>query len=97
LQSYALKYIDNTIAETLPNWNIVIGDSDKFMSVSFVNGVWTRGGKHVDEILNQVVTFFVDHLESKKKIKVKPSFIKDIQFLLIGPIWVVYPKRRKTA
>ena len=36
--------------------------------------------------------FIGHHIEGKK-----PSFIKDIQFLLIGPIWVVYPKRRKTA
>jgi uncharacterized membrane protein YGL010W len=25
---------------------------------------------------------------------IKPSFLKDLQFLLIGPIWVVYPKRK---
>lgn len=32
---------------------------------------------------------FIGHkIEGKK-----PSFLKDLQFLLIGPIWVVYPKR----
>jgi uncharacterized membrane protein YGL010W len=36
--------------------------------------------------------FIGHHIEGKK-----PSFIKDLQFLLIGPIWVVYPKRRKPA
>lgn len=25
---------------------------------------------------------------------VKPSFLKDLQFLLIGPIWIFYPKGR---
>jgi uncharacterized membrane protein YGL010W len=25
----------------------------------------------------------------------KPSFLKDIEFLLIGPIWVIYPGHRK--
>lgn len=34
---------------------------------------------------------FIGHLIEGKK----PSFIKDLQFLLIGPIWVVYPKIRK--
>jgi len=84
LQSYALKYVDTLIVENMPRWNIAIGESNKFMSVSFVNGVWTRGGKHVDEILNQIVSFFVEHLELKKKIKVKPSFIKDSLAIFIS-------------
>jgi DNA topoisomerase II len=84
LQSYALKYIDNVITFNEPQWNIAVGESDKFLSVSFVNGVWTRGGKHVDEILNQIVSFFVDHLEQKKKIKVKPSFIKESLAIFIS-------------
>ena len=36
--------------------------------------------------------FVGHHIEGKK-----PSVIKDLQFLLIGPIWVVYPRRRKTT
>jgi uncharacterized membrane protein YGL010W len=33
---------------------------------------------------------FIGHkIEGKK-----PSFLKDLQFLLIGPIWVVFPRRK---
>ena len=85
LTKYSEKYTDSKlISLSLPQWEIVIGESDKFFQVSFVNGVWTRGGKHVDEILNQVVGFFVEHLETKKKIKVKPSFVKDSLAIFIS-------------
>jgi uncharacterized membrane protein YGL010W len=40
-------------------------------------------------ILAWIGQFIGHHIEGKK-----PSFIKDLQFLLIGPIWVVYPKRK---
>jgi DNA topoisomerase-2 len=61
------------------HWQIVTGTSpnDKFFSVSFVNGIWTRSGKHVDEITNQIVSYFVNHLETKKKIKVRPGLVRD--------------------
>ena len=60
-------------------WQIAASDSptDKFFSVSFVNGIWTRSGKHVDEITNQIVSYFVSHLETKKKIKVRPGLVRD--------------------
>ena len=81
LNTYASWYIPTTLVGDNPqlNWNIVIADSpnDKFFSVSFVNGIWTRSGKHVDEITNQVVSYFVSFIETKKKIKVKPSLVKD--------------------
>ena len=61
------------------HWTVAVSDSpfDKAFNVSFVNGIWTRSGKHVDEIVNQVVNHIVNHIETKKKIKVKPSLIKD--------------------
>lgn len=61
------------------NWHIALADSptDKAFNVSFVNGIWTRSGKHVDEITNQVVSHFVSYIETKKKIKVKPGLIRD--------------------
>ncbi len=39
-------------------------------------------------VLAWIGQFIGHHIEGKK-----PSFIKDLQFLLIGPIWVVYPRR----
>lgn len=83
LTSYASWYLpkDTAILADNPqlNWHVALGDSptDKAFNVSFVNGIWTRSGKHVDEITNQVVSHFVCYIESKKKIKVKPSLIRD--------------------
>ena len=60
-------------------WQVALADNtyDKAFSVSFVNGIWTRSGKHVDEITNQVVSHIVTYLETKKKIKVKPALVRD--------------------
>ena len=83
LASYASWYLpENTpVVAEMPQlgWQIAAGDSptDKFFSVSFVNGIWTRSGKHVDEITNQIVSYFVSHLETKKKIKVRPGLVRD--------------------
>lgn len=51
---------------------------DEFTQVSFVNGIYTsKGGKHVDYIVNQVVKKISDMIEKKKKVKVKPTTIKE--------------------
>jgi DNA topoisomerase-2 len=66
-------------------WQVALADNsfDKAFSVSFVNGIWTRSGKHVDEITNQVVSHIVSYLESKKKIKVKPGLVRDLLAVFI--------------
>lgn len=81
--SYSSWYLpkDTALVSDAPQggWQIAVADNpfDKAFSVSFVNGIWTRSGKHVDEIVNQVVYHITTYLEAKKKIKVKPSLIKD--------------------
>ena len=79
LTSYASWYLpeDTTVITEFPqtNWQIAIADSP--VNVSFVNGIWTRSGKHVDEITNQIVNHFVSYIEAKKKIKVKPTLVKE--------------------
>ena len=83
LTTYASWYLnsDSTIITDNPqlHWNIALADSptDKAFSVSFVNGIWTRSGKHVDEITNQVVSHIVNYIDTKKKIKVKPAIVRD--------------------
>jgi DNA topoisomerase-2 len=83
LSSYSSWYLPNdaVILTDNPqlNWHVAIADSpiDKAFSVSFVNGIWTRSGKHVDEITNQVVNHFISYIETKKKIKVKPALVRD--------------------
>ena len=87
LSSYASWYIPESklISDTpQEHWNIVIGDSnDKNLTISFVNGIWTKSGKHVDEITNQIVSFITNYIETKKKIKVKPSIVKDMLSIFI--------------
>jgi len=82
LTEYAKAFGCETVVYETPNerWHIAIADSpvDKQFSMSFVNGIWTsKGGTHVDAVTNQVVGHIVEHLETKKKVKVKPSLVKD--------------------
>ena len=83
LTSYASWYLpkDTTLITEVPQvgWEIAVSDSpfDKAFSISFVNGIWTRSGKHVDEITSQLVSHIVTYLDTKKKIKVKPALVKD--------------------
>jgi DNA topoisomerase-2 len=82
LTDYAKAYGCETVVYETPNerWNIAIGDSpsDKQFSMSFVNGIWTsKGGTHVDAVTSQVTNHIVEYLETKKKVKVKPSLVRD--------------------
>jgi DNA topoisomerase-2 len=83
LSTYAAWYLpkDTTVITDVPQsgWQLAVADSpfDKAFSVSFVNGIWTRSGKHVDEITNQLVTHIVTYLETKRKLKVKPALVRD--------------------
>lgn len=83
LGTYASWYLpkDTTVITENPitGWQIAVADSpfDKSFSVSFVNGIWTRSGKHVDEIVSQIVSHIVTYLETKRKLKVKPALVRD--------------------
>jgi len=60
---------------------------DEFTQVSFVNGICTtKGGKHVDYILNQITKSIVDYIDKKKKVKVKSTSIKEQLFLFVNCI-----------
>ena len=70
-------------------WEIAacISPLDEFTQVSYVNGVnTTKGGKHIDYILNQILKKMVIYIEKKKKIKVKPSTIKEQIMLFVNCI-----------
>jgi DNA topoisomerase-2 len=81
LTAYAGEFVTTPVAaHTSDRWNVVVADTpiDGFLQVSFVNGIWTsKGGTHVDYIVNQVVGNIVEYLETKKKLKVKPSLVKE--------------------
>ena len=56
---------------------VAASPTDKLFTVSFVNGIWTQSGKHVDGLVNKISAAIVEYLETKKKTKVKPSLVKD--------------------
>lgn len=81
LVEYADSYGCSPVVYESPNdrWHIAIGQAeDGAYNQSFVNGIWTsKGGTHVDTLVNQITTHIVEYLETKKKTKVKPSLVKD--------------------
>ena len=57
---------------------VCISPSDEFKQVSFVNGISTsKGGKHVDYIMFQIVKKLTQYIAKKKKVDVKPSTIRE--------------------
>jgi len=81
LAVYAGEYLEGPVVHySCDRWDIAVADSPtgSFLQVSFVNGIWTsRGGTHVDNIVNQIVSHIIEYLDTKKKIKVKPSTVKE--------------------
>jgi DNA topoisomerase-2 len=81
LLEYAKSYGIPDVVYESPNdrWHIAIGQSKEgAFNMSFVNGIWTsKGGTHVDAVVNQVTNHLVEYMETKKKTKVKPSLVKD--------------------
>jgi len=67
-------------------WEYAVALSPKheFMQVSFVNGISTsKGGKHVDYILGQIVRKLCAYIEKKKKISCNPATIKEQLILFL--------------
>lgn len=61
-----------------------ISPSHEFTQISFVNGIHTsKGGKHVDYILNQIINKLKDFIEKKKKTVVNSASIKEQLILFI--------------
>jgi DNA topoisomerase-2 len=57
---------------------VALAPTHEFQQVSFVNGIYTsKGGKHVEYILNQITKKMVEYIEKKKKVEVKPNSIKE--------------------
>lgn len=91
-QQYIDLYIgDKAIAprayeEINERWEyaVALTPNNEFIQVSFVNGIYTsKGGKHVEYILNQIIKKMVDLIEKKKKIKVNPNSIKEQLMLFL--------------
>jgi DNA topoisomerase II len=63
---------------------VALTTNNEFIQVSFVNGIYTsKGGKHVEYILNQITRKLGEYIEKKKKVKVNPNSIKEQLILFI--------------
>ena len=63
---------------------VALTPTNEFIQVSFVNGIYTsKGGKHVEYILNQITKKLGDFIEKKKKVKVNPNSIKEQLILFL--------------
>lgn len=63
---------------------VALSPTSEFMQISFVNGIHTsKGGKHVEYILNQITRKLSEFIEKKKKVKVNPNSIKEQLMLFI--------------
>ena len=63
---------------------VCLAPKEEFTQVSFVNGIFTsKGGKHVDYLLNQIVRKLSAYILKKKKVSVKPSTIKEQIMLFV--------------
>ena len=75
-----VKDDDMKYEEADPRWEyaVSLAPEGEFYQVSFVNGIYTsKGGKHVEYILNQIIRKLVAYIKLKKKVDVKPSSIKE--------------------
>lgn len=93
LQNYINLYYngeinnDEIIIDSVNRWEvgIVLSKNHKYMQTSLVNGISTiRGGKHVDSIINQIVKKLNEVVsKKKKKIDIKPSYVKENIWIFI--------------
>jgi DNA topoisomerase-2 len=72
------------IANERWEYAVALTPTNEFIQVSFVNGIYTsKGGKHVEYILNQITRKLAEFIEKKKKIKVNPNSIKEQLILFL--------------
>jgi len=72
--------------EANPRWEyaVALTPTNEFIQVSFVNGIYTsKGGKHVEYILNQITRKLAEFIEKKKKVKVNQNSIKEQLILFL--------------
>ena len=71
---------DTKYEEANDRWEFAVSlaPEGEFYQVSFVNGIYTsKGGKHIEYIMNQIIRKLVIYIKTKKKVDVKPSSIKE--------------------
>jgi DNA topoisomerase-2 len=64
---------------------VCLAPNEEFTQVSFVNGIYTsKGGKHVEYIVNQIVRKLTAYIKEKKQIDVKPASIKEQLMIFVN-------------
>ena len=64
---------------------VCLAPNEEFCQVSFVNGIYTsKGGKHVEYIVNQIVKKLTTYIKEKKQIDVKPASIKEQLMIFVN-------------
>ena len=63
-------------------WSVIVAPSSEYLQVSFVNGICTtKGGTHVDHVVNMIVSSVQEELG--KKVKLSNSQIKNNLFVFV--------------
>ena len=69
--------------ESSNGWDIAVSNNSDFDQVSLVNACATRGGTHVNAIIDQISKAVVE-AASKKKVVVKASTVKNNMFVFVN-------------
>jgi DNA topoisomerase-2 len=66
-------------------YSVCLAPNEEFTQVSFVNGIFTsKGGKHIEYIVNQIVRKLTTYIKEKKHIDVKPASIKEQLMIFVN-------------
>lgn len=81
----ALKVIHEVVNE---RWDVCLTLSEKgFQQISFVNSIaTTKGGRHVDYVVDQIVTKLIENVKKKNKagVSVKPFQVKNHVWVFVN-------------
>uniref|UniRef100_A0A672N3H9 DNA topoisomerase 2 n=1 Tax=Sinocyclocheilus grahami TaxID=75366 RepID=A0A672N3H9_SINGR len=83
----ALKVVNETVNE---RWEVCLTMSEKgFQQISFVNSIaTTKGGRHVDYVVDQIVTKLIEVVKKKNKagVSVKPFQVKNHVWVFVNAL-----------
>jgi len=66
-------------------YTVCLAPNEEFAQVSFVNGIHTsKGGKHVEYIVGQLVKKLTLYIKEKKHVEVKPASIKEQLMIFVN-------------
>ena len=96
-EKYVNLYIQdkNRVFQEEDGWSVIAtyNENEIFQQISFVNGINTiNGGKHVDYVVDQIKDKLAAMITKKKKINVKPIYIKNqltifINSTIVNPVF----------